>query len=103
MTLQSHLLALRASLAADGGRGMSPFVGIQVDGEALRVRRGITVAAALLSAGRWDFRRSVTGEPRGPVCGMGVCFECRVTIDGVPERRACLEPVVEGMEVTTGA
>ena len=81
---------------------MSTLVGILVNGEALRVRGGVTVAAALLSAGHWRFRRSVTGEARGPVCGMGVCFECRVTIDGVPERRACLEPVVEGMEVITG-
>ncbi len=82
---------------------VSQLVGIRVDGEPLRVRPGITLAAALLSAGRWSFRRSVTGEPRGPVCGMGVCFECRVTIDGVPGRRACLESVVEGMEVTTDA
>ncbi len=82
---------------------VSQLVEIRVDGESLRVRRGITLAAALLTAGRWSFRRSVTGEPRGPVCGMGVCFECRVTIDGVRERRACLEGVVEGMEVTTDA
>ncbi len=94
---------LRAPSAKAGGRRTSQLLGITVDGEPLRVRPGITLAAALLSAGRWAFRRSVTGEPRGPVCGMGVCFECRVTIDGVPERRACLEPVVEGMEVSTGA
>ena len=81
---------------------MGHFVGIQVVGEALRVRRGLTVAAALISAGHWRFRRSVSGEPRGPVCGMGICFECRVTIDGIPHRRACLESVVEGMEVITG-
>ncbi len=82
---------------------MSELVGIRVDGETLRVRGDVTLAAALVSARRWQFRRSVTGEPRGPVCGMGVCFECRVTIDGVPHRRACLEPVTEGMEVITGA
>ncbi len=82
---------------------MSELVGIRVDGETLRVRADVTLAAALVSARRWQFRRSVTGEPRGPVCGMGVCFECRVTIDGVPHRRACLEPVTEGMEVITGA
>lgn len=82
---------------------MAHLIAIQVDGEPVRVRGGQTLAAALISAGHWQLRRSVTGEPRGPVCGMGVCFECRVTIDGVPERRACLEPVVEGMEVITGA
>ncbi len=82
---------------------MAHLIAIQVNGAPVRVRSGQTLAAALISAGRWQLRRSVTGEPRGPVCGMGVCFECRVTIDGVPERRACLEPVVEGMEVSTGA
>ena len=62
---------------------------------------GSTVAAALLDAGVRSFRRSVRGEPRGPLCGMGICFECRVTIDGVPHRRACLVPVADGMRVTT--
>ncbi len=41
-------------------------------------------------------RRSATGEPRGPLCGMGTCFECRVTIDGVPHRRSCAEIVRDG-------
>jgi hypothetical protein len=43
----------------------------------------------------------VSGRPRGPVCGMGICFECRVTIDGAPGRRACLERVSPGMRVMT--
>ncbi len=78
------------------------MVEIRVDGRPLRVEGDITVAAALLNAGIAGFRRSVSGEPRGPLCGMGICFECRVGIDGAPHRRACLEPVREGMEVTTG-
>ena len=80
---------------------MSTLVGILVNGEALRVRGGVTVAAALLSAGHWRFRRSVTGEARGPVCGMGVCFECRVTIDGRPQTRSCTTLCAEGMKVHT--
>jgi sarcosine oxidase subunit alpha len=76
-------------------------VEIQVDGRTVRARADGTVAAALLNAGVWSFRRSVSGEARGPVCGMGICHECRVTIDGVAHRRACLEPVREGMSVTT--
>jgi len=75
---------------------------IRVDGRELTVAPGRTLAAALLDAGATAFRRSASGEPRGPVCGMGVCHECRVTVDGVPDRRACLEPVRDGMEVVTG-
>jgi sarcosine oxidase subunit alpha len=82
---------------------MPRSVSILIDGRLLEVPEGITVAAALLNAGEDAFRDSVTGAPRGPLCGMGICFECRVTIDGVPARRACLEPVVGGMRVTTRA
>lgn len=81
---------------------MSKQVEIQVNGKVVRVRAGVSLAAALLDAGEPVFRRSVGGSPRGPLCGMGVCFECRVTIDGVAHRRACLEPVVPGMKVVTG-
>lgn len=80
---------------------MSRRIRLRVDGEALEALEGATVAAALVSAGIWHFRRAVRGEPRGPVCGMGICHECRVTIDGVAHRRACLETVAHGMEVTT--
>ncbi len=75
---------------------------IIANGRRSRVPAGITVAAALLDLGVTVFRRSATGEPRGPVCGMGVCYECRVTIDGVPHRRACIVPVANGMEVVSG-
>jgi len=74
---------------------------ILVDGRELAVAPGQSLAAALLGAGVTAFRTSVCGEPRGPVCGMGVCHECRVTVDGAPQRRACLELVREGMEVAT--
>ena len=80
---------------------MSESVEIIANGLRARVAAGSTVAAALLDLGVTAFRRSRDGAPRGPVCGMGVCYECRVTIDGVPHRRACLVPVANGMEVTT--
>ena len=54
-------------------------------------RPEITVAAALENAGRPALRRSVRGEPRGVLCAMGICFECRIEIGGVPHRRACME------------
>jgi predicted molibdopterin-dependent oxidoreductase YjgC len=76
---------------------------VLIDGRALRVKRGDTAAAALLLAGKASFRRSaVSGENRGPYCGMGVCFECLVTINGIPNRQACLIPVEDGMQIDTG-
>jgi D-hydroxyproline dehydrogenase subunit gamma len=77
-------------------------VEIRVNGRRIIVRADLTLAAALLDHGQTAFRRSVGGEPRAPVCGMGICFECCVTVDGIPHRRACLLPVRDGMEVLTG-
>ena len=74
---------------------------IVVDGKEMHVRRGITVAAALFGSDIVASRTSVTGEPRGALCGMGTCFECRVAIDGVPYTRACMTLVHDGMVVTT--
>ncbi len=62
---------------------------------------GTTLAAAILNLGDTGFRTSVNGEPRGPLCGMGICFECRVVIDGEPHQRSCTVPAGEGMEVVT--
>jgi D-hydroxyproline dehydrogenase subunit gamma len=72
---------------------------IIVDGERQVVEPGISVAAALMNAGL-PLRRSVYGQPRSALCGMGVCHECRVTIDGRAQQRACLAPVAPGMVVT---
>lgn len=76
---------------------------IVVDDRRVRVARGTTVAAALFNLGVSSFRRSVSGEPRGPVCAMGVCFECRVTIDSRPHQRACMIAVVDGMHISTAS
>lgn len=78
---------------------MMEAVRITVNDAEHEVPRDISLAAALLNLGHEAFRRSVSGAPRGPVCGMGTCFECRVTVDGTPGRRACLEPVRDGMRV----
>ena len=72
-----------------------------VDGKPQRATAGSSVAAALLNAGIWQMRHAVDGAPRAPLCGMGICYECRVTIDGEAHRRACLVPVAEGMIVQT--
>jgi len=80
---------------------VSDTVRIVADDRPVSVAAGTSVAAALLGLGISAFRRSVDGTPRGPLCGMGICHECRVTIDGVAHRRACLVPVTEGMHVST--
>jgi D-hydroxyproline dehydrogenase subunit alpha len=72
-----------------------------VDDVPLWVERDATVAAALLDAGVTAFRTSVAGEPRAPLCGMGICYECRVTIDGVAQQRSCMTRVAPGMRVHT--
>jgi predicted molibdopterin-dependent oxidoreductase YjgC len=79
---------------------MRDAVQLKVNGIAIRVPRGSTVAAAVLLAGRSGFRRSVSGELRGPLCGMGTCFECRVSVDGQLHVRSCQLLCREGMEVT---
>ena len=81
---------------------MSKRVDVIVDDEVVSTVEGISVAAMLLNAGRDAFRTSVAGERRGPVCGMGVCQECRVAIDGVAHQRACMRLVADGMRIETG-
>jgi hypothetical protein len=61
------------------------------------------VSAAVALAGESAFRVSVSGEARGPLCGMGICFECRVTIDGRAHQRACQILCQPGMQVWTDA
>jgi len=74
-----------------------------VDGISVRVPAGSMVSTAVAIAGIAAFRTSVSGEPRGPLCGMGICFECRVTIDNQPHCRSCQVPCEPGMDVRTGA
>ena len=73
---------------------------ITVNGSSVEVPSGTTVAVAMALAGQ-ACRISVIGEPRGPLCGMGICFECRVMIDGTPHRRACQVFSAPGMDVRT--
>jgi predicted molibdopterin-dependent oxidoreductase YjgC len=78
------------------------LLNIEVDGESVSAFAGETVASALLALGRRTFRHTGHGAPRGLFCGMGVCFDCLVTVDGVENVRACLTPVAEGMIIATG-
>ena len=73
-----------------------------LDGASLQAFPGETIAAALLAAGIRTLRRTEKkDEPRGIFCGMGVCFDCLVTVDGRPHLRACMTRVEPGMAVQT--
>jgi sarcosine oxidase subunit alpha len=79
-------------------------VTLLVDGVPVRATAGQSVAAALVNRagpGAWQIRRSVGEAPRGPLCGMGICFECRAMVDGRPHERTCMVTVRDGMEVRT--
>ena len=78
---------------------MPERVRFTIDGQPAEAEVGTSLLAALWNAGRRVVRTSVSGEARGPLCAMGACFECRVTIDGESHRRACMELVREGMAV----
>lgn len=85
-----------------------PAFQIEIDGAAVSVHPGETVAAALLLAGREHCYTTREGEPRSLFCNMGSCFECLVdiTVPGQERKprwqRACMTPVTEGMSVRTG-
>jgi predicted molibdopterin-dependent oxidoreductase YjgC len=75
-------------------------VTVTVNGSPVAVPLGTTVAVAMAIAGQ-VCRTSVSGEPRGPLCGMGTCFECRVAINGRPHCRSCQILCEQGMDVRT--
>jgi sarcosine oxidase subunit alpha len=82
----------------------STLIKVRVNGAEVRVPKGATVATAVYASFSTEpprFRRSVSGQPRGPLCGMGICYECRVTIDGRSHERSCQILCAEGMDVKT--
>jgi D-hydroxyproline dehydrogenase subunit gamma len=86
----------------DVGIRRGPELTLDVDGDPVVAYAGETVAAALLAAGHRILRRTaLTGQPRGLFCGMGVCHECLMVINGRPSVQACLVEAEEGMTVRT--
>lgn len=75
-------------------------IGIVFEGREIRCRPGLSVAAALTAAGERELRDTGPGEQRGLYCGMGVCQECRVRIDGRDGLRACMTPVADSMRIS---
>ena len=73
---------------------------IRFEGETIYAQPGDSLAAALLAHDAGAFRTTpVSGSPRAPYCLMGICFDCLVEVDGVPNRQACMVEVREGMHV----
>ncbi len=81
-------------------RPLTPRVKLSYRGEPLTAYAGQTAAAALVGEGvdAWRTTRK-DGKPRGLFCGIGVCFDCLLTIDGVANQRACLVEVADGMRL----
>jgi hypothetical protein len=79
---------------------MSDSIVMSINGVPVRVAQGSTVAVALLVAGM-PARRSVNGSPRSPLCGMGVCMECRAEVDSVLHSRTCQIVCQPNMQVRT--
>jgi len=81
---------------------MTASITVTVDGRALQVRAGTMVAAAVeLAAPGRGARVAPGGSRRQPLCGMGVCGECRVTVDGRAHRLGCQTVCAPGMEILT--
>ncbi len=71
-----------------------------VNGKEITAYKGETVLAALIAAGYKSLKQNpVSQDPRGALCGMGVCFECTVTIDGIPNVRSCMTEAQDMMEI----
>jgi len=76
---------------------------LRFDGREVPFRDGQTVGAALMATGIASWRTTRRGgEPRGLFCGIGVCFDCLVTVDAQRDQRACLVPARDGQDVRTG-
>jgi hypothetical protein len=77
-------------------------IAVRIDGAPVEGRQGDSVATLLLLTGKAGCRRSfVSGEPRGPYCMMGVCFECLVRVDGIDGLQACMIPIRPDMRIET--
>ena len=80
---------------------MPRAVSVTVNGAQVDATEDMTALAAILLSGTTTLRRSVSGEQRGALCGMGVCFECRVTINGERHCRSCQVRCAQEMDIRT--
>lgn len=75
---------------------------VYINGKKTKAYKGDTIASTLLLNNCLSFKKSSKlGESRGLLCGMGVCYECLVTVNEVTKQQACITPVEEGMRIET--
>jgi len=89
----------RLPLDANIARGKK--LNVEVNGNLFTAFEGETVAALFAAENLSAMRTTQDGEPRGMFCGMGVCFDCLVVINNIPNTRACMTWVQEGMKIST--
>lgn len=101
--MSSTPLAATSDADEDRSGPRPPLIKLTVDGRPMEAYAGETIAAALIDAGTLSFRETASGERRGVYCGMGICFDCLVTVDRQPNLRACTTKIYAGMTVLTGS
>ena len=74
---------------------------IEVDGKTILACSGQTIAEALLANGIRRLRMTQKQASRGVYCGMGICYECRMIVNGIPNVRTCMTPATPGCRITT--
>ena len=80
----------------------SKKVTIYCDGQPIEALEGEPIAAALMNAGIRSFRTTPKKkEKRGIFCAIGRCTDCMMIVDGIPNTRTCVTPVLDGMHVKT--
>jgi D-hydroxyproline dehydrogenase subunit gamma len=88
-----------ARLPLGPGLERGPAVSLTLDGRPVTAYLGESVATMMLTEGHIATRVTRDGSPRGVFCAMGFCFDCLVVVDGVPNTRACVTWVRDGMQV----
>jgi predicted molibdopterin-dependent oxidoreductase YjgC len=91
----------KKKIRAASGPKLRLMIQLIINNKTVSVSDGNTVATAIFASEADIFRRSISGQPRFPLCGMGICFECRVTINGAKHQRSCQILAEEGMKIET--
>ncbi|MHB1986447.1 MAG: (2Fe-2S)-binding protein [Acidimicrobiales bacterium] len=89
----------RLPLSRKDGIERGPQIELYLNGQRTAAFLGETVAAVMIAEDGLATRRTASGASRGVYCGMGICFDCLVIVNGVPNTRACMTLVADGMRV----
>ena len=90
-----------ARLTLDDNVTRGPEVNVLINGKSVKAFIGETIAAVFFTENLSALRTTVSGEPRGVFCGMGICYDCLVVVEQIPNTRACMTWVKDGMVIST--